>query len=128
LVHGIGDFVTAVGGGLFAGIVVGAAAKTATMTVPIIVACAVFVLVLALGEERRRWRAAARAEVSVARKSRALVERVERVAGAPPATAVTADPFRAPPAPPPIAVVRPTVESRPPIVPGDPSDKPTFLT
>jgi hypothetical protein len=125
LLHGFGDFATAIGGGLFAGIAVGAAANTATITLPVIVACVVFILLLAIGEERRRWSAAARADVQLARKSRTVVERTP---APPPRTAVTADPFRAPPAPPPLAVVRPEIESRAPIVPGDPSDKPTFLT
>ncbi len=106
------------------GIVVVFCAEKDISTLFTLLACAlVLVLVLAIGNERRRWRQAARADLRVrtdAPKRRAPIERAPRAAAT--------DPYRAPPAPPPVAIVRPPVQAAAPTVRGDGTDKPpTFL-
>jgi hypothetical protein len=82
----------------------------------------VLLLVLAIGDERRRWRQAGRAQLQTNAPKR-------RIAPAAPVRPSATDPYRAPPAPPPVAVVRPPTVVPTPSVQGDGSEKPpTFLT
>jgi hypothetical protein len=119
--HGLGDLPTAVVGAAVVGAVVAGYVAT-WFALP--AAAIVMVAILAIGDERRRWREAARAHVEVSRRRPPVAP-----ARAPtrPSESLSGDPFRAPPALPPLAVVRPLVQTQTPVVTGDPSDKPKFL-
>ena len=118
--------------GAFLGAVVGAIVDDVTSSMTLGVVAGVVILGafgVVFGTLRRRLRAAATARLELGVEP---AKPVSRPVG-PPApsqrpAAISGDPFRELPAPPPIAVERPAVQSAAPVVADDSADKPTFLT
>jgi len=91
---------------------------------------AVAVGMVFVGDERRRYQAAAVAVFDLGARARPATKPPGSSAPKPsPTPVVTGDPFRELPVPPPIAVVRPDVQTTAPVVAsGAADDKPKFLS
>jgi hypothetical protein len=122
--YGLGDLWLACIGAFFAAILVGT--KTDSFALIVAAAAVVFVVVLAIGDERRRWKEAARAQIQLTQSRRSIA--VQRAPVDRGGAALDADPYRAPPDPPRIVVVRPPIDTHAPIVADHASAEPTFLT
>ena len=97
--------------------------------IAILLAAAAFGLLIFIGEERRRYQAAAVAMFDLGARSRPATKPASSAPKPSPSPVVTGDPFRELPAPPPIAVMRPEVQTAAPVVAGgSDDDKPKFLS